>query len=80
MWTLSRKHNHADKLLSTDMKQLMPTSADGKEENLYILHPRNKLFRQKNITYPIHATLYATTYMDHLIGVNVDSQNPNIHD
>ena len=58
----------------------MPTSADGKEENLYILHPRNKLFRQKNITYPIHATRYATTYMDHLIGVNVDSQNPNIHD
>ena len=42
--------------------------------------PRNKLFLQKNSTSPIHATLYATTDMDHVLGVHVDSQNPNIND
>ena len=31
-------------------------------------------------TYPIHATRNATTDMDHVIGVHVDSQNPTIHD
>ena len=29
---------------------------------------------------PIHATHYSTTDMDHVLGVHVDSQNPNIHD
>ena len=42
--------------------------------------PRNKLFLQKNSTSPIHATRYATKYMDNVLGVHVDSQNPNIHD
>ena len=31
-------------------------------------------------TNPIHATRYAITDMDHVIGVHVDSKNPNIHD
>ena len=41
---------------------------------------RKKLFLQKNSTSPIHATRFPNTYMDHLLDVNVDSQNPNIHD
>ena len=69
----------AEKLLYTAMKQFMPTSADGKEEHLYLVPPRNKLFIQKNSTYPIHATRYAITDMDHVIGVHVDSKNPNIN-
>ena len=39
-----------------------------------------KLFLQKNSTSPIHATRYATTDTDHVLGVHVDSQNPNTHD
>ena len=60
------------------MKQLMPTSADGKAEHLYIVPPRNKLFLKKNSTSPIHATRYATTDMDHVLGVHVDSHKPKI--
>ena len=41
------------------MKQLMPTYADGKEEYLYLVPPRNKLFLKKNSTSPIHETRYA---------------------
>ena len=73
-------YDQAEKLLYTAIKQLMPTFDDGKEEHLYLLPTRNKLVLKKNITYPIHATCYATTYMDILLGVHVDSQNPNIHD
>ena len=62
------------------MKQFMPTYDDGKEEHLYLMPPRNKLLLQKNSTSPIHATRYATTDMDYVLGVHVDSQNPNIHD
>ena len=62
------------------MRQLIPTSADGKEEHLYLVPPINNLFLQKNSTYPIHETRYATTDRDHVLGVHVDSQNPNIHD
>ena len=58
----------------------MPTSADGKEENLYLVPPRNKLFLQKNSTSTIHATCYATIDMDHVLGVHIDSQNPKIND
>ena len=62
------------------MKPLMPTSAYGKQEHLYLVPPRNKLFLQKNSTSTIHETRYATTDMDHVLGVHVDSQNPNIND
>ena len=62
------------------MKQLIPTSTYGKEGHLYLVPPRNKLFLQKNSTSPIHATRYATTDMDHVLGVHVDSQNPKIND
>ena len=72
--------DQVEKLLYTAMKQLMPTSADGKAEHLYIVPPRNKLFLKKNSTSPIHATRYATTDMDHVLGVHVDSQNPKIND
>ena len=58
----------------------MPTSDDGKEEHLYLVPPRNKLFLHKNRTYPIHATHYATTYMYHVLGVHAYSQNSKIHD
>ena len=58
---------------------MITTSADGKEEHLYLVPPRNKLPLQKNSDYPTHATRYSTTYMYHLLGVNVDSQNPNIN-
>ena len=57
----------------------MPTSADGKEEHLYLVSPKNKLSPQKNSTSLIHADRYATTDMDHVLDVHVDSQNPNIH-
>ena len=70
--------DQAEKLLYTAMKQLMPTSTDVKEDRLYLVPPRNKLFLQKNSTYPIHATRYATIDMDHILVVHVDSQNPNI--
>ena len=69
-----------DKLLYTAMEQLIPAYADGKEDHLYLVTPRNKRFLQKNSTSPIHATGYATIEMDHVLGVHVDSQNPNIHD
>ena len=72
--------DQAQKLLYTDMKQLMPTSAYCKEEHLYLVPPRNKLFLQKNSTSSIHATRYATKYMDHVVGVHVDSKNPKIND
>ena len=62
------------------MKQLMPTSADGKEGHLYLVPPRDELFLQKNITSPIHANIYAATNMDHVLGVHIDIQNPNIND
>ena len=62
------------------MKQLMPTSDDGKEEHLYLVHHRKKLFLQKNSTSLIHATRYATIDMDHVLGIHVDSQNPKIRD
>ena len=62
------------------MTQLMPTSADGKWERLYLVPPRNKLFIQKNSTSPIHANHYETTDMDHVLGVHVDSHNPKIND
>ena len=58
----------------------MPTSDDGKEEHLYLVHPRNKPFLQKNSTSPIHATRYATTDMDHVLVVRVDIQIPKIHE
>ena len=72
--------DQAEKLLYTAMKRSMPTSSDGKEEHLYPVTPINKLFLQKNSTSPIHATPYATTDTDHVLGVHVDSQNPKIHD
>ena len=72
--------DQAEKLLYTDMKQLMQTSGDGKEEHLYLVPPRNKLFLQKNSASPIHETLYATTDMDNVLGVHVDIQNPKSHD
>ena len=56
------------------MRQLIPTSADGKEEPLYLVPPRYNLFLQKNSISTIHATRFAATYMDHVIGVHVDSQ------
>ena len=62
------------------MKQLIPTFADSKEEKLYFGPPTKTIFLQKNITYPIHATCYATTDMDHALGVHFDSQNQNIYD
>ena len=71
--------DQAELLVYTGMKTLMPTSADGKKEHLYIVPPRNKLFLQKNSTSPINATRYATTDMDHVLGVHVESQNPKIH-
>ena len=58
----------------------MPTSDDGKEEHLYLVSPINKLFLKKNSIFPIHETRYATTDMDHVIGVHVDSHNPKIND
>ena len=58
------------------MKQLMPTSSDGKWEHLYLVPPRKKLFLQKNSTSPIHATRYATTDMDCVLGAHVESQKP----
>ena len=58
----------------------MPASADGKEDHLYLVPPRNNIFLQKNNTSLIHATCHATTDMDHELGVYVGSQNPNIHD
>ena len=72
--------DQAEKLIYIAMKQLMPTSAYDKEENSYRVPPINKLFLQKNRTSPIHANCYATTDMDHILGVHVDGQNPNIHD
>ena len=69
----------AEKLLFTDMKKLTPTSADDKEEHLYLVPPRKKLFLQKNSTSPIHETRYTTTDMDHVLGVHVDSKNSNIN-
>ena len=42
--------------------------------------PRKKLSPQKNNTSPVHAARYATTDIDHVLGVNVDIQNRNIHD
>ena len=72
--------DQAEKLLYTAIKQLMPKCFDGKEEHLYLLPPRNKQLLQKNITSPIHATRYATTDMDHVLGVRVDSHNTKIHD
>ena len=36
--------DQAEKLLYTAMKQLMPTYYDGREENLYLVPPKNKLF------------------------------------
>ena len=69
--------DQADKLLYTAMKQLMPTPDGGKEEHSYLVYPRKKLFLQKHITSPINATRYATTYMDHVLGVHIDSQNPS---
>ena len=62
------------------MKQLMPTSSDGKAEHLYLVMTRNKLFLQKNSVSPIHTNRYATTHMDHVLAVHVDSHNSNIHD
>ena len=62
------------------MKTFMSTSYDGKEEHLYLVPTRIKLFLHKNSTSPIHATRYANTDMYHVLGVHVDSQNPNIHD
>ena len=41
---------------------------------------RNKIFLQRNSTYTIHATIYATTDMDHVLCVQLDGQNPNIND
>ena len=71
--------DQAEKILYTAMKTFMPTSDDGNEGHLYLVPPRKKSL-QKNITYPIDATRYATTDMDHVIGVHVDSQNTNIND
>ena len=71
--------DQAYKLIYTAMKNLMPTSTDGKEDHLYLVHPRNKLFLQKNNTSPIHATRYATTDMDHVLGVHIDSHNSKIN-
>ena len=71
--------DQADKLLYTAMKTFMPTSDNGKDEYLYLVPTRNKLSLQKNSTSPIHATCCATKYMDHVLGVHVDIQNPNIH-
>ena len=62
------------------MKQLIHKYADGEDEHLYLVPPRNTLFLQKNSTSPIHATRYATTDIDHILVVHVDSQNPNTHD
>ena len=42
--------------------------------------PINKLSLQKNSTSIIHEHCYANTYMDHVLGVNVDIQNPSISD
>ena len=61
------------------MKQLMPTYADGKEEQLYLVPPRNKLFLQRNSTYPILVIVYATTDIYHVLGVHVDSHKSKIH-
>ena len=72
--------DQAQKLLFTAMKQLMPTSEYGKQEHLYLVPPRNKLFLQKNSTSPIHSNHYETTDMDRVLDVHVDSQNPNIND
>ena len=36
-----------EKLIYTAMKKMMPTYADGKEDHLYLVPPRNKLFLQK---------------------------------
>ena len=69
----------SEKLLCNDMKQLMPTCSDGKEEHLYIFPLRNKLFLQKNSISPIYAARYATTDMDHVLGLHVDIHNPKIH-
>ena len=62
------------------MKQMMTTSADGKEEQLYLVPPRNKLFLQENSTSPSHATCYATTDMDNILAAHDDIKNPKIHD
>ena len=61
------------------MKKLMPTSYGGKEEHFYLVSTINKIFLHKNSTSPIHTTCYATTDMDIVLGVHVDSQKPNIH-
>ena len=71
--------DQADQLQYTAMKLLIPTSAHGMEEKLYILPPINNLLPHKNSTSAIHATCYATIDMDHVLSVNVDSQNPKIH-
>ena len=70
----------AEKLLYSAMKQFMPTSADGKQERLYLVPPINKLFLQKNSPSPIHANCYETTDMYPVIGVHFDIQNPKIND
>ena len=57
----------------------MPTSADGKEEHLYLVPPRNKLFLQENSTSTSHETCYATIYMYHVLSVHGDIQKPKIH-
>ena len=44
------------------------------------MNPRNKLLLHKNNTSPIHATCYANIDIYHVLGLHVDSQNPNIHD
>ena len=72
--------DQAQKIIYNTMEKLMPTSADGKQEHLYLVPTRNKLSLQKNSTSPIHATCCATKYMDHVLCVQLDSQNPNIND
>ena len=61
-------------------EKLVPTSANGKEEHLYLIPPKNNLFLHKNSSYTFHETLYATTDIDRVLGVHVDIQNPIIHD
>ena len=71
--------DQAEKLLYTAMKQLIPIYADGKEEHLHLVPPRNKISLQKNSISLIHATRYETKYMYHVLGVHIDSQNLNIN-
>ena len=39
--------DQAELLVYTGMKTLMPTSADGKEEHVYLVPPRNNIFPHK---------------------------------